>query len=332
MRVRAGRFVALTAICLVVAAAAMPGQAAPVRGAQVRQCSRPCIVKISGFGNMKWPSNRSDLRFSAPRTFRVTYSFQRCSRSGNRFVLILHNRSITLSLVRRRAAAGRGSKTVSGSAALTWQPQVKSRCPWKFSVRGTVTPPPTPTATPTATATATTPDFALSAADFPPDSTVQKSGTESNEAIDAGDTLFVHFGDASFPEEGRITGYYMQAEQENNGHPVLTYYLVSQFPSPAQAAAAFSQQKAGWDALVQAHPDQFSSADPPQVGEQRALYLSTANVSGQTVDTSELLFTRGVYLVEVGQAFNLSDFSPYGAADIPFQLSIAAKLDVIARG
>ena len=191
---------------------------------------------------------------------------------------------------------------------------------------------PTPTATPTQAPTTLDPSsFALSAADFPPSSTIQLSQVESNGDAD-NDKLLLHFDTASRDQEGRVTGYVMETGQANGGHPVLTYYLVSIFHSGDQARAAFAQQKLGFDTLLAANPSQFGTVTPPAgLGEQAAQYIAVLSVNGTLFDLSELMLTRGRVFIEVWQGFASSDLDVYAKPDLPYLYSIAQTLDSRVR-
>jgi len=187
---------------------------------------------------------------------------------------------------------------------------------------------PTPTATPTRAPTALDPSsFALSTADFPPNSTILVSQVESNADAD-NDKLLLHFDTASRDQEGRISGYVMETGQPNGGHAVLTYYLVSIFHSGDQARAAFAQQKLGFDTLLAANPSQFASVTPPAgLGDQAAQYITVLSVNGTLFDLSELMLTRGRVFIEVWQGFASDDLDVYAKPDLPYLYSIAQTLD-----
>jgi hypothetical protein len=183
--------------------------------------------------------------------------------------------------------------------------------------------------------------FALRALDFPAPATILTSRVETNDLITQ-EKAITHFG-ASFATENRSTGYFMEVAQANvevSGalHPVVTSYLVSQFPSTDLAAAAFGQERDGWEDTI-LHPANSTSATVSDLkGEQfgelaaRGLYVATTpTVNGPAV-VSELLFKRGMYLIEVFQSYYSKDATPYGAAAQPFVLSIGHKLDTIAGG
>jgi hypothetical protein len=183
--------------------------------------------------------------------------------------------------------------------------------------------------------------FALQTLDFPAPATVLTSRVETNDLATQEKTV-THFG-ATFATESRITGYFMEVGQANveaSGvlHPVVTSYLVSQFPSTDLAAAAFGQERDGWEDTI-LHPANGISATVTDLqGEQfgelaaRGLYVATTTTASGPAVVSELLFKRGVYLVEVFQSYYSKDATPYGASAQPFVLSIGHKLDAIAGG
>lgn len=183
--------------------------------------------------------------------------------------------------------------------------------------------------------------FALPALDFPAPATVLTSRVESNK-LTRQEKSITHFG-ASFATENRITGYFMEVGQANVGasgvlHPVVTSYLASQFPSTDLAAAAFGQERDGWEDTIR-HPAGGTVATVTDFkGERfgelaaRGLYVATTPTTHGPALVSELLFKRGVYLVEVFQSYYSKDATPYGAADRPFVVSISHKLDAIAAG
>jgi hypothetical protein len=181
--------------------------------------------------------------------------------------------------------------------------------------------------------------FALQPLDFPTPVTILTSRVESNDLITQEKSI-THFG-APFSTENRLTGYFMEAGRANVKaakvlHPVVTSYLVSRFHSNDLAAAAFGQERGGWeDAIL--HPAngmsaRVSSLKDEQFGDltARGLYLATTPTANGPVVVSELLFKRGVYLIEVFQSYFSKDANPYGTAAQPFVLGIGHKLDTIA--
>jgi hypothetical protein len=181
--------------------------------------------------------------------------------------------------------------------------------------------------------------FALQPLDFPTPVTILSARVETNDVI-AQEKSITHFG-APFSTENRVTGYFMEAGRANLKaskalHPVVTSYLVSRFPSSDLAAAAFGQERGGWeDAIL--HPANGMSARVSGLkGDQfgdlaaRGMYLATTPTANGPVIVSELLFKRGVYLIEVFQSYFTKDANPYGAAAQPFVLNIGHKLDTIA--
>ena len=181
--------------------------------------------------------------------------------------------------------------------------------------------------------------FALQPLDFPIPATVLTSRVETNDLI-AQEKSITHFG-APFTTENRVTGYFMEVGRANLKaskalHPIVTSYLVSRFPSSDLAAAAFGQERGGWeDAIL--HPangmsSHVSSLKGGQFGDlaARGLYVATTPTTNGPVVVSELLFKRGVYLIEVFQSYFSKDANPYGTAAQPFVISIGHKLDTIA--
>lgn len=185
-------------------------------------------------------------------------------------------------------------------------------------------------------------NFALTPWDFPGPANVVQSRVETNDLV-ANEQAVPHFGSQSFSQEGRVSGYFMEAnipnlEKDGTVHAVVTYYLVSSFATTDQAAAAFMQQRDGWGADITLPPTGMTAQlvalpDMQQLGDQMAsgLYVAESTTSEGNVDESELLFQRGIYLVEVFQAYRDSDAS-YAAAEQPVMLALATKLDGVASG
>jgi hypothetical protein len=181
--------------------------------------------------------------------------------------------------------------------------------------------------------------FALHAPDFPAPATVLTSRVESNKLVTREQSV-THFG-APFATEKRITGYFMEVGRGKVKklmvrHPVVTSYLVSRFPTPDLAAAAFGQERGGWEDTI-LHPAGGTSATVTSLkghkfGElgPRGMYVATTPTAQGPTVVSELLFKRNVYLIEVFQSYYSKDATPYGAAARPFVLSIGHKLDAIA--
>ena len=184
--------------------------------------------------------------------------------------------------------------------------------------------------------------FALTAWDFPAPAHIIKGQVETND-VAAHEDVVMHFGAKSFADEGRVSGYFMESSAANldtsgSEHPVLTYYLVSTFPSADQAAAAFAQQRDGWEeeatsptADVQAKVVDLAGQ---KFGDQqpRGLYVAPISTSDGQVDVSELLFQRGAYLVEVWNALLDKDVAAYGADAQSSLFAIGKKLDAVASG
>jgi hypothetical protein len=188
----------------------------------------------------------------------------------------------------------------------------------------TATSTPKATSTATATATETTIDptiFAPALSDFPPGSTFDTNQVESNAATV--DSLFPHFG-PSFDQEGRTGGYYVVGVQPNDGHTVLTMYLVSIFPSAVQARATLAEQRAGFDA-----EGDLSTPPLPGYGDQAARYVVGITSPYGLLIYSEWFFTRGRVLIETAQA-NFVDDVNYAQAAAPYSVKVARRLDVTA--
>jgi hypothetical protein len=183
--------------------------------------------------------------------------------------------------------------------------------------------------------------FALRASDFPSPATVLTSRVESNKRVTREQSV-THFG-APFRTEKRITGYFMEVGRGKVKklmvqHPVVTSYLVSRFPTPDLAAAAFGQERGGWEDSI-LHPQGGTKAKVVGLEEQkfgellpRGLYVATTPTAQGPTIVSELIFKRNVYLIEVFQSYYSRDATPYGAASRPYVLSIGHKLDAIAAG
>jgi hypothetical protein len=162
---------------------------------------------------------------------------------------------------------------------------------------------------------------------------------ESNGLINREKSV-THFG-APFATEKRITGYFMEVgrgkvKMLRVRHPVVTSYLVSRFRTPDLAAAAFGQERGGWEDTI-LHPAGGTSATVTGLKGQkfgelapRGLYVATTPTAQGPTVVSELLFKRNVYLIEVFQSYYSKDATPYGVAARPFVLSIGHKLDAIA--
>jgi hypothetical protein len=197
----------------------------------------------------------------------------------------------------------------------------------------TATPPPVQLLNPTA--------FALSAWYFPPPATMISSQVETTDMA-AAQPLILHLGTQSFAAEGRLTGYYADSGVRNldihgAAHAVFTRYLVSMFPSVAQAATAFTQQRDGWDTAINDPTSPINGQLTPaslQVGDQmsKGVYSAQVKTSAGTDVLSELLFQRGPYFIEVWQDVLQKDVAKYSATDRPYMLSVAKALDTIASG
>ncbi len=200
---------------------------------------------------------------------------------------------------------------------------------------------PTPTATPLPVQLLNPTAFALSPWFFPPPASVLASQVESND-MTAADRSILHLGTRSFAAEGRVTGFFADSGVRNLdprgvSHPVLTRYLVSSFPSIAQANSAFTQQRVGWDAAINDPTSSVNGQVIPvslKVGEQMSMGIYEAQVktSAGTDVLDELLFQRGPYFIELWQEMLQQDVAKYAAADRTFLLSLAKALDTIASG
>lgn len=202
------------------------------------------------------------------------------------------------------------------------------------------TPTPTPSPTPTPFPSIDPSHFNLSLWAFPPPARVLDSRVESN-VLAGTETDVEHFG-PSFLTEGRLTGYFQDAgvsnvDSKGKPHEVVTYDLVSTFASPDQAAAALQQQENGWETRLTVPPAGLTGKVIPfsgQFGDEAVpgLYSETFTAtSGAVVDRSELVFKRGIYLIEVFQE-NLHKDASYGKADRKYQLAIGRTLDNVASG
>lgn len=127
------------ACALLLLARVAPARASAPHAAAVSRCSAPCITRLSGFGSMRFPTDRLDLAFHAPREFTVVWSFSRCSRPDPHFVLFLwtwyHGRYQYVRPVHEMAGQGAGVATVDHPSRLVWEPQVHSTCHWLITVR-----------------------------------------------------------------------------------------------------------------------------------------------------------------------------------------------------
>jgi hypothetical protein len=152
----------------------------------------------------------------------------------------------------------------------------------------------------------------------------------------------LHLGTQSFAAEGRVSGYYADSGVRNldiHGatHALFTRYLVSMFPSVAQAATAFAQQRDGWDTVINDPTSPINGQLTPeslQVGDQmsKGVYQAQVKTSAGTEVLSELLFQRGPYFIEVWQDVLQKDVAKYASGDRPYMLTVAKALDTIASG
>jgi len=138
--------------------------------------------------------------------------------------------------------------------------------------------------------------FALDASDFPSGSRITRSSVETNSQLGKDEAL--HFG---LPPKtiGRITGYYMVAEEGSAGAEpaIYTSYLVSIFGSRHQAQSAFDYR---WDMWFRANFYTSPRTPPVKLGDRGTVALFHSLASGRQ-PTTELFFRRGSVLVEVFQ-------------------------------
>ena len=183
--------------------------------------------------------------------------------------------------MKRLAAIG----IVASTALLASHGATRAQITPSTTPTATVTPTPPATATPgsTPTPTATAPPvqllspaaFALSAWYFPPPASMLAAQVETNDMA-AAEPLILHLSKQSFAAEGRVSGYFADSGVRNMDskgvdHPVFTRYLVSMFPSVAQAATAFTQQRDGWDGAINDPTSPINGQLDPvslQVGDQ----------------------------------------------------------------
>jgi hypothetical protein len=170
--------------------------------------------------------------------------------------------------------------------------------------------------------------FALAASAFPPGSRLVAAHVEPNARV--GRDRVLHFG-SSFAEEGRLTGYFMDAVEGNRDLPrVDLSYLVSIFGTTEQAAAAFAQQQSFWEALTRQRSGD-PSGGPASSGNSfgpastEALYRFEA-FDGWTL--YEHLFYRGTVFVEVFLELRIAHPS---RADMKAYLGLGATLDALCQ-
>jgi hypothetical protein len=167
--------------------------------------------------------------------------------------------------------------------------------------------------------------FALPAAAFPAPHSAVRSHIEPNRRIHQDNVL--HFG-APFQQEGRMSGYFMEALEGRRSSPRSdTSYLVSLFPTTERASAAFAEQRYYWDALtshggsVELPLRDGAYGDPDHEG----LYAVRLPTDGSL---AELLFARGPILVEVFQQVHAAHPSH---TEVRAFYDIGTRLDIIAR-
>jgi hypothetical protein len=165
--------------------------------------------------------------------------------------------------------------------------------------------------------------FALPSSYFPTGSRLMRSGVETNRQLQNDDAA--HFG---LPPGaiGRVTGYYMNAHEEDPLGNQLGYtsYLVSIFASAHQAKAAYSDR---WDIWFDAN---YHSTPVPldlAVGDYNAAAIFHS-VSPPPNYLTELFFRRGAILVEVFQGDNTVILNPERRQTL---YSIATALDTLAE-
>lgn len=137
--------------------------------------------------------------------------------------------------------------------------------------------------------------FALTASNFPAGSRVIAAHVESNARVTRDRVL--HFG-RPFLDEGRVTGYFMDAIKGTRRLPrVAQSYLVSIFGTTSQAVGAFGEQRYYWNALA-GQPEGAPGVTYDASGTlgSEALYRFTS-FDGWTI--FEDLIQRGPILVEV---------------------------------
>jgi hypothetical protein len=183
----------------------------------------------------------------------------------------------------------------------------------------TKTPTNTPTATPTSTATSTTVTqgqtpidpsaFRLPSGDFQSGSFFDFDQEQTNDSPEDKEVI-VHLPKASWDQEGRITGYFMQAEAYNPDefgatHPTVLSFLVSIFGTADQARAALAAQQAGWEQV-----DPGGRCSSGAVGDPGSLCIYTQVAQGLVL--TERFFVRGRVLAEVWTLIQVSDLGAPG--------------------
>jgi hypothetical protein len=163
--------------------------------------------------------------------------------------------------------------------------------------------------------------FALAAGSFPDGSRITRSNVETNSRLVADEAT--HFG---IPPAiiGRISGYYMVAEEANDSAASTAYtsYLVSIFGSPRQAQAAFNYR---WELWYTANFYTAPAAPTVKLGSKGAVALFHT-LDPRLSPTTELFFRRGCILVEVVQGTDQPS-----AEETRSLYAIAQALDAVAR-
>ncbi len=172
--------------------------------------------------------------------------------------------------------------------------------------------------------------FALPVTSLASGTQIRQQGVEANQAAQS--TLVPHLGSQSLTQLGRQTGFYLDAVQPNGGHAIDTQYLVSIFGTPAQAALAFNQQRAGYARLTSLMPSHYTSpASHRGFGTMEGFGTSLIASKGKPFYTREEFFARGRVFVQVVQSYFVSDSNPYGRNARSYLWSISHKLDALAR-
>jgi hypothetical protein len=166
--------------------------------------------------------------------------------------------------------------------------------------------------------------FALATSDFPSGLRVIAAHVESNARITRDRVL--HFG-RSFKQEGRLTGYFMDAVEGNRRLPrVDMSYVVSIFSTATQAADAFDEQQYYWDALANRRDGgPAATQDQYGVANSDALYSFQA-FDGWTI--FEHLFYYDQVFVEIFLELRIPDPRP---ADMNTFQAVGTTLDALCR-
>jgi hypothetical protein len=148
--------------------------------------------------------------------------------------------------------------------------------------------------------------FALSASDFSSQAQIVTSQVETNSQADA-EKQIVHFGNLSWEQQGRVSGYFVTSTQMNmdstgTRHVTLITYDVSIFGTADQAANVWTTQRDGWRL---ADPNQGSCTG--NLGDPGYICADSYSATGGNSILLAAYFKRGRVLVQENLTASLDD-------------------------